>query len=206
MYLLLASASPRRAEILRRIGVSFTVLPADADESVSASLSPAETVAALSLRKARAVFSKCEAEKLLFERKAAGKEIPILAADTMVERGGKLLGKPRAEEDALQMLRMLSGKSHAVHTGVTVLYRGKEVSRTVATEVFFRTLSDEEIRAYVKSGEPLDKAGAYGIQGIGALLVEKIVGDYDNVVGLPASALYTLFRDEFSVSLSDFIG
>lgn len=206
MYLLLASASPRRAEILRRIGVSFTVLPADADESVSALLSPAETVAALSRRKARAVFLKCEAEKLLFDGKAAGKEIPILAADTMVERGGRLLGKPHGEEDALQMLRTLSGKSHTVHTGVTVLYRGKEVSRTVATEVFFRTLSDEEIRAYVRSGEPLDKAGAYGIQGIGALLVEKIVGDYDNVVGLPAAALYTLFRDEFSVSLSDFIG
>lgn len=206
MYLLLASASPRRAEILRRIGVSFTVLPADADESVSALLSPAETVAALSRRKARAVFSKCEAEKLLFDGKAAGKEIPILAADTMVERGGRLLGKPHGEEDALQMLHTLSGKSHTVHTGVTVLYRGKEVSRTVATDVFFRTLSDEEIRAYVRSGEPLDKAGAYGIQGIGALLVEKIVGDYDNVVGLPAAALYTLFRDEFSVSLSDFIG
>ncbi len=206
MYLLLASASPRRAEILRRIGVSFTVLPADADESVSASLSPAETVAALSLRKARAVFSKCEAENLLFDGKAAGKEIPILAADTMVERGGRLLGKPHDEEEALQMLHTLSGKSHTVHTGVTVLYRGKEVSRTVATEVFFRTLSDEEIRAYVKSGEPLDKAGAYGIQGKGALLVEKIVGDYDNVVGLPAAALYTLFRDEFSVSLADFIG
>lgn len=206
MYLLLASASPRRAEILRRIGVSFTVLPADADESVSALLSPAETVAALSRRKARAVFLKCEAEKLLFDGKAAGKEIPILAADTMVERGGRLLGKPHDEEDALKMLRTLSGKSHTVHTGVTVLYRGKEVSRTVATEVFFRTLSDEEIRAYVRSGEPLDKAGAYGIQGIGALLVEKIVGDYDNVVGLPAAALYTLFRDEFSVSLSDFIG
>lgn len=206
MYLLLASASPRRAEILRRIGVSFTVLPADADESVSALLSPAETVAALSRRKARAVFLKCEAEKLLFDGKAAGKEIPILAADTMVERGGRLLGKPHGEEDALQMLHTLSGKSHTVHTGVTVLYRGKEVSRTVATEVFFRTLSDEEIRAYVRSGEPLDKAGAYGIQGIGALLVEKIVGDYDNVVGLPAAALYTLFRDEFSVSLSDFIG
>lgn len=206
MYLLLASASPRRAEILRRIGVSFTVLPADADESVSALLSPAETVAALSRRKARAVFLKCEAEKLLFDGKAAGKEIPILAADTMVEHGGRLLGKPHGEEDALQMLRTLSGKSHTVHTGVTVLYRGKEVSRTVATEVFFRTLSDEEIRAYVRSGEPLDKAGAYGIQGIGALLVEKIVGDYDNVVGLPAAALYTLFRDEFSVSLSDFIG
>lgn len=206
MYLLLASASPRRAEILRRIGVSFTVLPADADESVSALLSPAETVAALSRRKAQAVFSKCEAEKLLFDGKAAGKEIPILAADTMVERGGRLLGKPHGEEDALQMLHTLSGKSHTVHTGVTVLYRGKEVSRTVATEVFFRTLSDEEICAYVRSGEPLDKAGAYGIQGIGALLVEKIVGDYDNVVGLPAAALYTLFRDEFSVSLSDFIG
>ena len=206
MYLLLASASPRRAEILRRIGVSFTVLPADADESVSALLSPAETVAALSRRKARAVFLKCEAEKLLFDGKAAGKEIPILAADTMVERGGRLLGKPHGEEDALQMLHTLSGKSHTVHTGVTVLYRGREVSRTVATEVFFRTLSDEEIRAYVRSGEPLDKAGAYGIQGIGALLVEKIVGDYDNVVGLPAAALYTLFRDEFSVSLSDFIG
>ncbi len=206
MYLLLASASPRRAEILRRIGVSFTVLPADADESVSALLSPAETVAALSRRKARAVFLKCEAEKLLFDGKAAGKEIPILAADTMVERGGRLLGKPHGEEDALQMLRTLSGKSHTVHTGVTVLYRGKEVSRMVATEVFFRTLSDEEIRAYVRSGEPLDKAGAYGIQGIGALLVEKIVGDYDNVVGLPVAALYTLFRDEFSVSLSDFIG
>lgn len=206
MYLLLASASPRRAEILRRIGVSFTVLPADADESVSALLSPAETVATLSRRKARAVFLKCEAEKLLFDGKAAGKEIPILAADTMVERGGRLLGKPHGEEDALQMLHTLSGKSHTVHTGVTVLYRGREVSRTVATEVFFRTLSDEEIRAYVRSGEPLDKAGAYGIQGIGALLVEKIVGDYDNVVGLPAAALYTLFRDEFSVSLSDFIG
>ena len=193
--IILASGSPRRQELLGRIGVKdFEVVVPQVEETYPAGLNPEETVCYISREKSDAAARLCAADDI------------IITADTMVFLDDKRLGKPHGEEDALQMLRTLSGKSHAVHTGVTVLYRGKEVSRTVATEVFFRTLSDEEIRAYVKSGEPLDKAGAYGIQGIGALLVEKIVGDYDNVVGLPASALYTLFRDEFAVSLSDFIG
>ena len=194
MYLLLASASPRRAEILRRVGVTFTVYPADVDETLSSALSPADAVQTLSLRKARAAYDRCRAEKILFpDGKKAGTEIPILAADTLVERDGILLGKPRDEKEAEKMLSALSGREHFVHTGMTVLYRGKTEVCSVTSTVRFRTLSAEEIHTYIATGEPFDKAGAYGIQGKGALLVERIEGDYDNVVGLPVSALYTLF-------------
>ena len=199
MFWILASASPRRAEILRRCGIRFTVCPADADETITEPMSPRQTVETLSLRKAKAVLEKKDIPK-------AGEDSPILAADTLVEHGGVLLGKPKSAEDAERMLLSLSGTHHSVYTGMTVLYRGQTETVSVRTDVYFRRLSKEEIRAYVATGEPMDKAGAYGIQGIGSLFVEKIDGDYDNVVGLPVSALYTLFHERFSVPFSEFIG
>lgn len=203
MYWILASASPRRAEILGRCG-SFTVCPANADETVAEALSPTDTVKTLSRRKAEAVFEAAKNKPV--DGKVAGLDIPILGADTLVELNGKLLGKPKNAEDAAAMLRALSGKKHAVHTGITVFFRGKAETASESTEVLFRALSEEEIAAYVATGEPFDKAGAYGIQEIGSLLVESINGDYDNVVGLPLAALYRLMRERFSVSFAEFIG
>lgn len=200
MKLILASASPRRAELLRQIGVSFVVCPADADETIDEALSPAETVITLSRRKAQAVRNACG----IADDKAFA-ELPILAADTLVEAGGHLLGKPKDQADAFSILSSLSGKIHRVHTGMTVILRGKTVSRACSAEVVFRSLSDADIRAYIATGEPLDKAGAYGIQGIGALLVKEIRGDYTNVVGLPLSALGEMMTEEFGLTLAEFL-
>lgn len=195
MKWILASASPRRAELLRQIGLSFTVCPADADETIDASLSPAETVRTLSRRKAEAI-----------REKGGDTTCPILAADTLVEADGRLLGKPKNEADAFSILSSLSGKTHRVYTGMTVIFRGKTASRVCQTDVTFRTLSEADIRAYIATGEPLDKAGAYGIQGIGALLVKEIHGDYNNVVGLPIALLCEMMNDEYGVSFAEFSG
>ncbi len=195
MKWILASASPRRAELLRQIGLSFTVCPADADETIDASLSPTETVRVLSRRKVEAVWEKC-----------GDAACPILAADTLVEYDGRLLGKPKNEADALSTLSSLSGKMHRVYTGMTVIYRGKTASRVCRTDVTFRALSEAELRAYIATGEPLDKAGAYGIQGIGALLVKEIHGDYNNVVGLPIALLCEMMCDEYGISFAEFLG
>lgn len=194
MRLILASASPRRAELLRRVGLNPEIRPTDADETLAEPLSPEQTVLTLSCRKAQAAYASLSDPDAL-----------ILAADTMVACGNTLLGKPRDEYDARAMLSELSGKTHQVYTGMTVLYGGKQVSRAVCTHVTFRVLSPEDIGSYVATGEPLDKAGAYGIQGMGSLLVKEIRGDYDNVVGLPVSELFALLKEAFGLTMSELI-
>ena len=174
MSIILASNSPRRRELLAQIGIrDFQILSPDVDEAVESGLSPARMVEALSLRKARAAAGRAGAEDL------------IIAADTVVALDGRVLGKPRDQEEAFAMLSALSGREHRVYTGVTVLGGGRAATEHEETAVAFRALSPEEIRDYIATGEPMDKAGAYGIQGVGALLVQGIRGDYCNVVGLP---------------------
>ena len=178
MSIILASNSPRRKELLGQIGLTdFKVSAPNVDETVEDGLSPAETVERLSLRKARAAAGK------------AGQDDLIIAADTVVALDGAVLGKPHSEDDAFAMLSSLSGREHHVYTGVTVLRGEEAVTEHEETAVTFRAIGPDEIRGYIATGEPMDKAGAYGIQGIGALLVSGIRGDYCNVVGLPVFRL-----------------
>ena len=183
MNIILASASPRRRELLERIGITdFTVAAPNVDESVEPGLSPADMVETLSLRKARAAAENFGPDDL------------IIAADTVVALDADVLGKPQDEDDAFSMLSALSGREHRVYTGVTVLQGDKIVTEHEETAVTFRELYPEEIRGYIAAGEPLDKAGAYGIQGVGALLVSGIRGDYSNVMGLPVFRLGQVLR------------
>ncbi len=178
MEFILASGSPRRRQLLEQIGLrDFTVRPTDADESLPAGIHPGEAVERLSARKGMAA------------RLQAGPEALILAADTVVALDGAILGKPGGREEAVSMLTALSGRTHQVYTGVTLI-RGEEIlTEHEVTAVTFRPLAAAEIDAYVQSGEPMDKAGAYGIQGLGALLAERLEGDYFNVMGLPLCRL-----------------
>ena len=189
MNIILASNSPRRRELLGQMGLKdFQVSAPNVDETVEPGLSPAEMVEELSLRKARAAAKK------------AGPEDLVIAADTVVALDGKVLGKPRDREDAFAMLSALSGREHRVYTGVTVLGGGRAATEHEETAVCFRELAPVEIWGYIATGEPMDKAGAYGIQGVGALLVRGIRGDYCNVVGLPVFRLGRMLR-EFGIEL-----
>lgn len=180
MELILASQSPRRRELLARLGLRFRVEAAGADETMDAAKDPFDEVARLSRVKAGAVH--------------AGPEDVVIAADTMVVLDGAALGKPKDPADAARTLRALSGRDHQVMTGLTVK-RGDWVrSLTSVTRVWFRELSEGEIAAYIASGEPLDKAGSYGIQGLAACFVERLDGDYYNVMGLPLCPLTGLLR------------
>ena len=176
--LILASNSPRRKELLRQVGLDFRVDPADVDESVLPGESPEGYAVRVSLDKARVAAAR------------AGTGI-VIAADTIVVLDEEILGKPAGPADAERMLKLLSGKVHRVITGLVVMdaATGKALTRTSITRVWFRTLTQHEIISYIATGEPLDKAGAYGIQERGALLVDKIDGCYFNVVGLPLSLL-----------------
>ena len=188
-HIVLASGSPRRQELLRRIGVTeFDIVVPEADESCPAGLGARETVAHIARAKAEAARALTAADDL------------VITADTMVFRGDERLGKPRDGDDALRMLRELSGGRHTVCTGVTVRQGDRLECFTVSTDVYFRAVSDAELRGYVASGEPMDKAGAYGIQGLGSLLVERIDGDFFNVMGLPLLPLYEALR-RFGVEL-----
>ena len=181
MDIVLASGSPRRKELLETLGLEFAVCPAKGEECPPQGAGPDETVKALSLAKAREVAQ-------------AYPEALIIAADTIVWADSRILGKPRSEAEAEEMLAQLSGSSHEVYTGVTLICGEKTVCRSECTKVFFRALGEDEIRAYVKTGEPMDKAGSYGIQGKGTLLVESITGSYDNVVGLPLVTVYEMMK------------
>ncbi len=174
---ILASASPRRRELMSLAGIDFTVKTAPTDETVEEHLSPEQTVMALARRKALAVAAD-EPDKT------------IIGADTVVEIDGKILGKPADYEEAFGMLSLLSGRSHNVFTGVCIVSGGKETVFSEKTEVTFYKLSQAEIDDYIKTGDCFDKAGAYGIQSRGCTLVEKINGDYFNVVGLPIAKLF----------------
>jgi septum formation protein len=178
--LVLASASPRRSELLRSVGLDFDVMPADIDESVRPGEAPSDYVARLSREKAAAVG----------ERLAGA--VVVVAADTTVDVDGRILEKPRDDGDARQMLRLLSGRTHLVHTGVTTLSFGVGSGRTgsamtvvVETAVRFVELTDRAIEWYLSTGEHVGKAGAYGIQGAAAALVERVDGSVTNVIGLP---------------------
>ena len=184
MEFILASGSPRRRQLLEQIGLrGFAVRPTDADETLPDGIDPGAAVELLSRRKGEAARAQAVEGDL------------ILSADTVVALDGAVLGKPADESDAARMLTALSGRTHQVFTGLTVAC-GADV-RTVSEEtaVTFRPLTAEEIAAYVRTGEPMDKAGAYGIQGYGALLVEGIRGDYYNVMGLPVCRLGGLLRE-----------
>jgi len=187
--IVLASASPRREELLEQIGLQFEVEPSEYDEETALASEPHKMARELSLGKASAAARK--------HRKAV-----IIAADTLVVLGERIMGKPHTNAQAREMLRTLNGKTHSVITDFTILdtETGKVLSRLVETKVHMRKVTLKEIDGYVRTKEPLDKAGGYAIQGRGAVLVEKIEGDYSNVVGLPLSALAQSLR-EFGVNV-----
>ena len=176
MQWILASQSPRRRELFGLFHLPFVVRVADIDETMDPEKDPFDEVARVSRLKALAVNRE--------------NQDVVIAADTIVVCDGKVLGKPRTKEEAEQMLQLLSGRDHQVMTGVTVLCGQKEETFTEVTQLHFRSLSMQEIRAYVATGEPMDKAGAYGIQGGAALFCEKMTGDYYNVMGLPVCRLW----------------
>ena len=175
MQLILASASPRRKELLGLFHIPFTIRVADIDETMDANKSPFDEVARVSRLKAMAI--------------AREPEDIVIAADTIVVCEGKVLGKPKTEAEAVEMLSLLSGRDHQVMTGCTVVRGDASVTFMEVTDLHFRPLSRKEIENYVASGEPMDKAGAYGIQGGAALFCERMVGDYYNVMGLPVCRL-----------------
>lgn len=182
MAIILASASPRRKELLGFITEDFTVKVSDAEEITDPALSAEETVKSLAVIKGDAVAQ-------LYPRDT------VISADTVVVLDGKILGKPHSREEAYDMLSSLSGRGHTVYTGVCITSPGKRICFAEATEVFFASLSDEDINTYISSGEPFDKAGGYGIQGKGSLMIKSINGDYYNVMGLPVARLYEALRE-----------
>ena len=187
--IILASASPRRKELLEKLGLKFEVDASNCAEEIDPTLEPDELVRRISITKAKSVAQRHQ-------------DAVIIAADTIGVIGKKLLGKPHTADEAGKMLAKISGKSHEVITGFTILdtVTDKIMTGTVSTKVYIKKLTRQEIAAYVQTGEPLDKAGAYGIQGRGAVIVEKIEGDYYNVMGLPLSAL-TEALIEFGISV-----
>ena len=176
--IILASASPRRKEILEKTGLKFRVVESRCEEKMDTGLKPHDLAKFLSREKAREVARR-HAKAL------------VIAADTIVVLRGRIFGKPCDKEQAKEMLRVFSGKTHSVITGFTIIDTAskKELSGSISSKVFFKRLSANEIEAYIRSGEPLDKAGAYGIQGLGAVLIKRIEGDFFNVMGLPLNAL-----------------
>lgn len=182
MKIVLASQSPRRRELLGQMGLEFTVQVSQLDEAQFSGLPPAELVTTLAREKAALVAAD------------VGPSALVIAADTVVVLDGAVLGKPVSPQEAEDMLWSLSGREHQVYTGVCVEHDGRVLTEYEVTHVTFRSLTREEIRAYVSTGEPMDKAGAYGIQGYGGLLVEGIRGDYFAVVGLPVGRLAQILR------------
>ncbi|MDD5039136.1 MAG: Maf family protein [Dehalococcoidales bacterium] len=187
--IILASASPRRKELLEKLGLKFKVEPGNHEEDILSGLNPHQLARNLSLEKAKTVAGK-------------HKNAIVIAADTIGVFKGQVLGKPHTPIEARNMLKTLSGKSHSVITGFTIIDTSshKTITKSVETKVYIKKLTLKEINAYVKSGEPLDKAGAYAIQGLGSIIVEKIEGDYFNVVGLPLSALAASLK-EFGINI-----
>ena len=184
MGIVLASASPRRKELLTMLGVEdFKVIPAQGAEVFGTGMTVGEAVCAIARAKAEEVSKLCRADDI------------IIAADTVVSLDGEVLGKPADETDAFNMLRRLSGRPHNVFTGITLMQGDAVISRYQRTMVVFRELTDREIRAYIATGEPMDKAGAYAVQGAGADLVARVDGAMDTVIGLPVGRLLEEFPD-----------
>lgn len=201
MRIILASKSPRRKELLSRIGIEFECMASEMEEKITDD-SPDKVVSELSRQKAENIL-----EMLRPAEEQDSSPMVIIGADTIVECDGKIMGKPKDDTDAKRMLRLLAGRCHSVWTGVTILFinidkngninDNKIISETFAceTKVYMYPVSDKEIDKYIKTKEPCDKAGAYGIQGIATKFIEKIEGDYNNVVGLPVSALYQKIKN-----------
>ena len=188
--IVLASQSPRRKELLGLMGLEFTAMAADVDERMDPALPIRDEIVRVAGRKAEAVRRQCSDSDI------------IIAADTMVCIDGRRLGKPKDAEDAFRMLRLLSGVSHEVVSGLAVVQGRRTETAAVTTVLHFRPLSDAEIRAYIATGEPMDKAGAYGIQGKAAMFADRIDGDYYNVMGLPVCELTQILR-RFGVTILD---
>ena len=182
MRYILASKSPRRRELLSEIIDSFEIITAEVDESLPADIHPKEGVEILAIRKGETIAN-------------SNPDALVISSDTLVELSGIPLGKPIDEADAIRMLSDLSGKAHNVHTGVAVHFGGRVFSGVATTAVYFREMSNEEISDYVASGDPMDKAGSYGIQSGGGKFVEKIDGDYDTVVGLSMNLVKKLIEE-----------
>jgi septum formation protein len=180
--LILASQSPRRKELLQQIQLSFSVMSSQVVETVAPHLQPHEVVMELAMKKANEISRKYP-------------ESYVLGADTVVALGDSILGKPRSKEEANEMLAMLSGETHEVYTGVAILHGENQSLFYEKTDVTFWELTSREIEGYIASEEPFDKAGAYGIQGLGAKLVKEIKGDYFSVVGLPLSRVYRALHE-----------
>ncbi len=190
MQIVLASASPRRKELMEMLGIeNLKIIPARGEEHPPRGASPEETVIALATAKAREVAARCPAEDV------------VVGADTLVWVDGRIFGKPHSQAEAAAMLRTLSGRTHQVFTGVCVLRGERAMSACEESRVRFRALTEEEIAAYIATGEPMDKAGAYGAQGRGALFVESIEGDFFNVMGLPLCRLGQMLKKQGVVVL-----
>ncbi len=188
-HIVLASSSPRRRELLERIGVTdFLVRVPEVEEFFPEGLTPPQVVEYISREKAEAAAALCAPDDI------------VITADTMVFLDHARLGKPRDEAHALKMLTALQGRKHTVCTGVTVRQGGRSLTESESTDVFFRPASQEELRNYIATGEPMDKAGAYGVQGRGALLVERLEGDFFNVMGLPVLRLSRMLN-QFGIQL-----
>ena len=195
--IILASASPRRRELLPQIGLDFDVVVSETEEKIN-STEPAKVVEELSAQKAEAVWEKLAVSGVFDPEQKSGEttitDIIVLGADTVVASDGKILGKPADTEAAVAMLTMLQGRGHEVYTGVTILYEENGERKTLTfhekTIVHFYPMTDAQIREYVATGDPMDKAGAYGIQGLCARYISGIAGDYNNVVGLPVGRVY----------------
>jgi septum formation protein len=181
-HLVLASGSPRRKELLRNVKLSFDVSVSNIDESIDETLTPEEKAMTIALKKAKAILEQFP-------------DSYILAADTAVVFQNQFLGKPKNEQESINVLKTLSNQTHEVVTGVAILFKDTQKTFFERTEVTFWDLTDEEIQTYVASGEPKDKAGSYGIQGLGSALVKHIKGDYFTVVGLPVSRTLRELRD-----------
>ena len=190
MRIILASKSPRRKEILENLGVKFEIMVADADES-SDITDPELLVQALAKKKGRAVLEKLEDTS----------DCLLIACDTLVYAEGEFLGKPRNKEDAVRMMRLLSGRSHAVVSGLYLFCENREVGAAAVTRVTFDELTEDEIEDYVNTAEPYDKAGGYAVQGKACVFVSGLEGDYFNVVGLPVNLLYRTLKKEFGIDI-----
>lgn len=191
--IVLASASPRRKEILSKLGVQFEVIPSDCEEVYSAT-EPAQIVKELAILKAEDVY-----KKLINERTASDNNgsLVVIGSDTIVAHKGRVMGKPHSKEEAFEMIKSYAGDTHQVHTGVCIMIEnGQTHSFTVSSSVNVVPMTDEEIWAYVESGEPMDKAGAYALQGLFAPFVSGIEGDYYNIVGFPICRVYHILKDE----------
>ena len=199
MNVILASQSQTRYNILTSFGISPEVLKTDADENISEDFSPEYIVKELASRKA------AKAIQMIQEKRTLKSSDMIIAADTIVAFGSKILGKPENEQDAFDTLSLLSGTSHEVYSGLAVTYRGITAVDFDTTHVIFKEIDKREIDLYIKTGDPMTRAGSYGAEGLGATFIEKIDGDFFNIAGLPVAKFTKMLKEQFDLSIFDLI-